>query len=227
MSTSWRPATRYSFAVLIAATAILLRWSIDPYVGDRVPFVFLMVAVLVVSTRVGFGPAIATLVVGCLATTWLFLPPRHSFAIEGLGYQVSLVAFSCLGLAIAFVGERLRRAHDRAQAYENFLADDRVCAGDIYVTTPRGVRHLVADSPFVRSQASAKMDSPANTLGRIIGEVIPEMAEDFDSPQWQVFANGKPVANIESQDGLYCESGTLRKWVVTYINPNSPDVVSK
>lgn len=222
MTSARSQVTRYLLPAGMAAVAISVRWSIDSYVGDRVPFVFLMLAVLTVSTRLGFGPALLTLTIGCIATTWLFLPPRGSLLVEGIGYQVALVAFSLLGLAIAVVGERLKRARECARAYEAFLADEPRAEHEIYVATPRGVRHLVTEEPYT-NEVSAPAAMAENTLGRIIAEVIPGMTEGFDVPQWQVFANGKPIANIQTQNSRFSETGTLRKWVVTYINPNVPE----
>lgn len=223
-----RPASHYVFAILIATAAIFLRWLIDPYVQDRVPFAFLMLGLVIVSTRCGFGPGIVTLVLGCLATMWLFLTPRHTLNVTGVAQQISLVVTVLLGVMIAVVGESLLRAKKRARAYEDLLSDDFQHTGEVFVSTLGGFRPLHGEPPFSRSHAESGSVPLAGPIGRIISEAIPRIPETMNAPNWQVLANGVPVVNVEVvRDGLRDQLGGTRKWVVTHFNPNATKLASR
>ncbi|MBL9124936.1 MAG: DUF4118 domain-containing protein [Planctomycetaceae bacterium] len=215
------PATRYLIALVMVAVAIFTRWLLTPYVEGRLPFACLMLALIVVSANGGLGPGLVTLVIGCLATMWFFLPPGGSLFVEGLPHQMTLVSFSILGLLIVFLGEGFRRARERAKAFETLLGIDFKQSGEIYVRTPAGLRHLSA-KPSTGGASASDQSNAEGPLDRIVSEIIPAIADNSDVPSWQILANGKPIVNIELRDKALCEPGTLRKWVVTYINPIIP-----
>lgn len=216
-----RPATRYLVALLMVAAAILARWLLAPFVEGRLPFACLMLAVVVVSANGGLGPGLVTLVIGCLATMLFFMPPGGSLLIEGLPHQLTLLSFAILGLLIVLMGEAFRRAKERSRAYEDLLGVDFKQSGEIYVRTPSGLRHLSINAPLTGSSpvSGSEHDRP---LDRIVSEIIPGIVDTSDVPSWQILANGKPIVNIELSDNARSEPDTLRKWVVTYINPVTP-----
>ncbi len=213
-----RPGTRYLVALIMVAVAILGRYLLSPYVEGRLPFACLMLALIVVSANGGLGPGLVTLVIGCLATMFFFMPPGGSLLIEGLPHQLTLLSFSILGLLIVCLGEAFRRARERSRAYENLLGVDFKQSGDIYVRTPAGLRHLSLKSPDANVITGSGAE-PERPLDRIVSEIIPGIADSADVPNWQILANGKPIVNIELSDSARNEPDTLRKWVVTYINP--------
>jgi len=216
-----RPATRYLVALVMVAVAIVARWLLTPYVEGRLPFACLMLALIVVSANGGLGPGLVTLVIGSLATMWFFMLPGGSLLIEGLPQQLTLLSFTILGLLIVGLGEAFRRARERSRAYEDLLGVDFKQSGEVYVRTPAGLRHLSVKPPLSGDSrgGDAEHDRP---LDRIVSEIIPGIAESTEVPRWQILANGKAIVNIELSDHARSEPGTLRKWVVTYINPITP-----
>lgn len=221
MNTFRRPGTRYLVALVMVAVAIFGRWLLSPYVEGRLPFACLMLAVIVVSANGGLGPGLVTLVIGCLATMLFFMPPGGSLFIEGLPHQLTLLSFTVLGLLIVCLGEAFRRARERSRAYEDLLGIDFKQTGDVYVRTPAGLRHLSRKSPESGAMSGSGMEHD-RPLDRIVSEIIPGIAESTNAPSWQILANGKPIVNIELSDSSRHEPETLRKWVVTYINPTTP-----
>ena len=217
-----RPAARYGLAVLVAIVALLIRWSIDPYLQDRLPFAFLMLGVVLVSAQGGFGPGLVTLLIGVLATVWLFVMPRHSFLVTGTAHQTSVALTVVLGLMVSYVGECLRRAKKRARVYEDLLSDDFQHTGEVFVSTLGGVRSANGSGFFSDSHTEIGSLPLAGPLGRIISDAIPRIPETVHAPNWQVLANGVPVVNIEVvRDGLHNDQGITRKWVVTHFNPSA------
>jgi signal transduction histidine kinase len=117
MRTSFRSLlTRYGFAALAVAFALLIRLALDPLLGDRLPFLLFSLVVVAVAWYGGFGPSCLALVAGILLTAYFFLPPRYSLAESIAGHAVQSSGFLFLGLTIALFSERLRIARRRAEA---------------------------------------------------------------------------------------------------------------
>ena len=201
----------------MVTVAVIPRLLLSPYVDGRLPFAILMLALVVVSTMGGVGPGLLTLVVGCLASMWLFLPPIGSLRVEGLPFQITLGAYILVGLLIIALGEAFRRAQDKASSYQDLLGIDFKQTGDIFVRSPVGIRHLTS-KPAATAARPTGTSVRERPLDRIISEILPGVAETATVPQWEIRANGKPIVNIELRDSARCIR-CLRRWVVTYVNP--------
>jgi hypothetical protein len=55
---------RYGGALVLTALAVVLRWLLDPLLGDRAPFITLFATVVFVAWYAGRGPALLSLLVG-------------------------------------------------------------------------------------------------------------------------------------------------------------------
>ncbi|HEU0202803.1 MAG TPA: DUF4118 domain-containing protein, partial [Burkholderiaceae bacterium] len=55
---------RYAFAVAATAVAVLLRWALEPWLVNDVPFITLFAAIVVTAWYGGPGPAILTAAAG-------------------------------------------------------------------------------------------------------------------------------------------------------------------
>ena len=109
------PAVSSALAIAGLAAAVLLRWVLDPLMGDTLPLVTLFGAVAGAVWLGGYRPAIVVGVLGYLACDYLFIQPRGRIGLFNLGHVVGLIAylFTC-SLIIAF-GEATRRRADRGQ----------------------------------------------------------------------------------------------------------------
>src|SRR5271165_6040746 len=79
-------AVRYGFAVLAVAVALAIRLLLDPLLGDGLPYLLFCLAVVAVAWHGGFGPSFLALILGLVAASYFFIPPRYSLA-ESLGAQ--------------------------------------------------------------------------------------------------------------------------------------------
>lgn len=116
---------RYAGAVLAAILAIALRLSLNPWLGDRVPFLTLLLGVLIVAGYAGRGPALLTTAVGALGAAYLLLPPQHSLRIGRLENRIDLGMYLTAGIGIAGLGGALRAARLRAEAGLNHATEQR------------------------------------------------------------------------------------------------------
>ncbi|MFO0967819.1 MAG: PAS domain S-box protein [Gemmataceae bacterium] len=103
----------YGVAVAATATMVLLRWFLDPWLGDNLPLVTLYGAIAAAVWYGGYRPAIVATVLGYLACNYLFIEPRGSFAIHESHQYLGLVLnlFTC-ALVIGF-GEATRVSRRR------------------------------------------------------------------------------------------------------------------
>jgi PAS domain S-box-containing protein len=106
----------YVVAVLAAVLALLVRASLDHVLLYDHVFVLPLLAVVYVSWRYGFRPAVVTLVVGVVGYMYLFVSPRGTLAIEGLGNQLAVALLFFCGVVCAALGESQLSARRRARA---------------------------------------------------------------------------------------------------------------
>lgn len=66
----------YPLAILATAAAVAVRWLLDPWLGDLLALVTLYAAVAAAVWFGGFRPATLAVVLGYLASDYLFIEPR-------------------------------------------------------------------------------------------------------------------------------------------------------
>src|SRR5512145_2524799 len=83
----------YGLSMAALAAAVVLRWLLDPILGDALPFVTLFGAVAAAVWVGGYRPAVVVTVVGYLAVHYLFIPPRGVLDLGGFANVVGMVAY--------------------------------------------------------------------------------------------------------------------------------------
>ena len=124
----------YGVALAAAAVAVLLRWLLDPLMGDALPLVTLFGAVAAAVWAGGYGPAILSATLGYGACAYLFIPPRGQFAMDA-GNQVGLVAYLFTCALIVGFGQAARFAQMRANQRRELLKVTLSSIGDAVITT--------------------------------------------------------------------------------------------
>src|SRR5579883_186394 len=117
----------YSGAVLFTALAVLVRFLLDPMMGDSRPLATLYGAVVLVAWLGGYRPAILALVLGYLACNYLFIEPRGKFLLLDSRSLTGLILdlFSCaiiIGFAEALRFGRRRLEEEKAKVQESEAA---------------------------------------------------------------------------------------------------------
>jgi signal transduction histidine kinase/ActR/RegA family two-component response regulator len=117
MRDGWPSAVfRYLFAALVIAAAVLLRYLIDPWLGDQLALATLYGAVAIAVWIGGWGPALFAAALGYIACDWLFIQPRHAIGPLDAVHLISLAAYLLSCGIIAGLGEAMRVARRRASA---------------------------------------------------------------------------------------------------------------
>ena len=125
----------YTLGLLTVALAVLLRWLLDPFLGDDYPLVTLFGAVAAVVWLGGYRVAIPIALIGFLACHVLFIEPRGGIDITTAPNLVGLIAyvFTC-ALIISF-GEAARAAQTRVSASREIFRVTLRSIGDAVITT--------------------------------------------------------------------------------------------
>lgn len=110
------PFQRYAFALAAVVIAFALRLSLDYKVHDKFPFATFIIATIFVAWYGGFGPSVATYVLGFLLANWFFISPRYTFEFVGLQNIGTNITSSFVGFTIIFFGRHMHLARQRADA---------------------------------------------------------------------------------------------------------------
>jgi PAS domain S-box-containing protein len=114
----------YGGAVGLTALAVVLRWLLEPLLGEHFPFVTLFTAVVFVAWYAGRGPALLSLLLGAVAGAYFFLQPRRSFSVGQAEDRFGLVLYGVVGIASIALFESLRGARRRAEEKERQLQEE-------------------------------------------------------------------------------------------------------
>src|SRR5262245_21687401 len=114
----------YGGALVFTALAVVLRWLLDPLLGDHFPFITLFAVVVFVAWYAGRGPALLSLLVGAVPGDYFFLHPPYSFTIAQSEDQTGLALYGVLGIASIGLFESLRNARRRAEEKERQLEQE-------------------------------------------------------------------------------------------------------
>ena len=135
-----RPVTAYAVAIAALLAAVLLRWLLDPLMGDTLPLVTLFGAVAVSVWAGGYRPAVLVAILGYVVFDYLFIEPRGESSLYHFHFAnvVGLIAylFTC-ALIIGF-GEAMRFAQRRAIERRELLRVTLGSIGDAVITTDLG-----------------------------------------------------------------------------------------
>jgi PAS domain S-box-containing protein len=164
----------YALGFIAIVLAVLLRWLLDPLMGDAFPLVTLFGAVAAAAWAGGYRVAIPVTLVGYVACHYLFIPPRGHLDINTSANQFGLVAylFTC-SIIIAF-GEAARVAQTRVTQSREVFRVTLKSIGDAVITTDTEARvtylNEVAETLTGWSQGDA-LGQPLERVFQIVNEV--------------------------------------------------------
>jgi signal transduction histidine kinase/ActR/RegA family two-component response regulator len=105
----------YGGAVVFTALAVLLRWLLDPVLGDSQPFTTLFGSVAFAVWLGGYRPALLAMLLGYFTCNYLFIEPRGAFTWPDCIGLVRLIFYLLSSTVIIAFGEAMRVAQHRAE----------------------------------------------------------------------------------------------------------------
>ena len=171
----------YGLGFVALLIAVLVRWLLDPVMGDTLPLVTLFGAVAAAVWLGGYRLAIPVTIIGYLACHYLFIPPRGELMLTRAVDVVGLIAylFTC-SLMIVF-GEVARVSHSRAHQRQEVFRVTLRSIGDAVITTDNEARityiNGVAESLTGWSHEEA-LGQPLERVFHIVNEVTRQPVEN-------------------------------------------------
>ncbi len=108
----------YAGALGALGVGVFLRYALDRWMGDELPFVTIFGAVAAAVWFGGVGPAVTASILGYLACDYLFIPPRLQLAIRTPGDVIGLAAYLLTCALVIVFGDAARRAHHAVRQTE-------------------------------------------------------------------------------------------------------------
>ncbi len=159
-----------TYIVAVAAVAVsgLIRWQLDPLLGDHLPFATFFVAIVVAAWYGGLRAALLATVLGFLLALYFFVPPRFSFLVNSGPDLVGLMVYFVVGLSIAVFAEAMHDVkHQFAEQAERLRAT-LASIGDAVITTD--IHGCVANMNAVAESLTGWTN--ADAMGRPLEEVF-------------------------------------------------------
>ncbi len=111
-----RTLGHYAGSVAVVLLATLVRYALDPVLGNRGALITYFFAVAFAAWLGGLRPGSLALVLGGLTSTYFFMPPRGTFLSKRPENLIGLVLYFVTGLIIILLTESQRSARRRAEA---------------------------------------------------------------------------------------------------------------
>ena len=188
-----RPVIDYVLSFAILGAALLLRWLIDPLLGDALPLVTLFGAVAASAWLGGYRPALLVALLGYPACDYLFISPRGVFRLDQVHTVVGMAAYLITCALIIGFGEATRAAQRRAAAQRELLQVTLRSIGDAVITTDLDARVTYLNDVAERLTGWTRPDAhgqPLASVFRIIGE---STREPVESPATRALREGVVV----------------------------------
>ncbi len=160
------------------ALAVVIRWALDPFLGDSVPLVTLAAAVAATVWAGGYRFAIPTAVAGYWICSYLFIQPRYILTFGRLGDVVGLIAYLVTCGVIIAIGEASRAARRRTAEGRDTLRATLASIGEAVITT-----NVAGRITYLNAAAEALLGwSAAEAVGQPLPVVLRIVSENTREP---------------------------------------------
>lgn len=188
-------AGRYLFAAAAIAGATLVRWFLDPALGDHLPYVTYFVAVALVAWRCGLGPSLFTLVAGWWTADFFFFSPRYVWYPNGNTplYIVGAATYFMVGLSSIAVCEAMRSAKRKAEQHGELLRVTLASIGDAVITCDTQGRIASMNAIAELLTGWKEHEAARRTLSEVFRIVNEDTRKPVENPVDRVLAEGRIV----------------------------------
>src|SRR5688500_5874774 len=108
----------YGGAVADTLAALFVRWFLDPWLGNGVPYITLYGAVAIAVWFGGLGPAVLAMLLGYAIVNVRYISEVGGVSVSGPAASISLALFTLSAALVIVLGEAMRRARDRYRVSE-------------------------------------------------------------------------------------------------------------
>jgi PAS domain S-box-containing protein len=199
----------YTLGLVALVLAVLLRWALDPLMGDAFPLVTLFGAVAAAVWLGGYRVAIPVTLIGYIACHYLFIEPRGHFDVTNAANIVGLVAYLFTCALIIVFGEAARIAQTRVTESREVFRVTLRSIGDAVMTTDTEARVTYLNEVAEVLTGWSKSDALGQPLDRVFHIVNEVTRQPVENPAKRALRQGVVVglANhtiLIRKDGTEC-----------------------
>jgi signal transduction histidine kinase/ActR/RegA family two-component response regulator len=210
---------RYASAIALAAVAVGLRWALIPWLAADTPYATLIGATAITVWLLGWGPAVATAIVGFIGTGLVIGRPLGVLPTDRIHTLLGVALYASTSALIIGLGEAMRRSRDaHRRAQERFLrSQEAAIQGHGLLQTVRDRNGGIIDFVFEYINplgAAISHSTPGLIIGARITGVMPgACAAGLLDTLRQVVITGAP-ADRELEDSSRPPAVWLRYLIV-------------
>ncbi len=116
----------YGIAAAAVTAGTLIRFALDPWVGNHEPFLVFAFLVVGAAQAGGFRAGVVATILSVFVSDYFFVPPRHTlFVSDPRGDLIMLAIFTALCIALSAIVERLHQALARLRKANEILERER------------------------------------------------------------------------------------------------------
>jgi PAS domain S-box-containing protein len=180
----------YGVAVAVVVAALLIRFSINFWLGPRVPYLQFFPAILVAAWYGGFGPGVLAAFLSALCAHIWFLQPLGLFKIPVLADVHSLSLFVLAGCGIAYLSGQMKRAEAAQRQTADQWRTTLASIGDGVIVTDIAGRVTFINSAAARLTGWNTTDAVHRPLHEIFVITNEDSGQAVESPVARVLRDG-------------------------------------
>lgn len=115
------PVMRYVYAILATIASVLVRRTLDPWLGNSAVFVTVFPVIAFNAFYLGVGPAVLSVALGLVGVNYFVVNPKNAFSLTPLDYAASVAYAGVSAVLVVGVAEASRRTYRRLQRVEAAL----------------------------------------------------------------------------------------------------------
>lgn len=196
----------YGTAVLFAGVALLLRFPLNPILQDRVPYITFFLATAASAAYGGFGPGLATTVLGALLGGLYVVPPSGSLRFESPGDYLGLALYVAFGTLISFLSGARKDALYRESMLRALFEQTFVSIGDAVIVADAGKRVRIVNPVAEQLTGFTEHEAKEKPISAVFHIFKEETEERLEIPIEQALQTGR-IATLASRAELRHRNG--------------------
>jgi PAS domain S-box-containing protein len=204
-----RPFRRLALSAASLGGALLVRWILDPALGDTLALVTLFGAVAAAVWLSGYVVALVLAIIGYIACSYLFIEPRGQLGLDTATNITGFLAYLFTVAIIVGLGERVRQAECTARLRAEWFRTTLASIGDAVIATGRDGR-IAMLNPVAQQLTGYEGDTAIGRPLQDVFRIVHESTRDsVENPVQKVLRYGQ-IVGLANHTVLIGRDGTER-----------------